>query len=78
MIRLLVAGTLLALITYWLHRRLVRAPGLTGKSAFVADLALVVLLVVALAASVTGTVLDPAWHAHWDSSATAGSPPGST
>ncbi len=61
MIRLLVAGTLLALITYWLHRRLVRAPGLTGKSAFVADLALVVLLVVALAASVTGTVLDPAW-----------------
>jgi predicted MPP superfamily phosphohydrolase len=60
-IRLLVAGTFLALITFWFHRRLVRAPGLTGRSAFAADLALVLLLVVALAASVTGTVLDPAW-----------------
>ncbi|MFD6897648.1 metallophosphoesterase [Rhodococcus sp. NPDC060086] len=61
MIRLLVAGTFLALITFWLHRRLVRAPGLTGRSAFVADLVLVLLLVVSLAASVTGTLLDPAW-----------------
>ncbi|MEE2061858.1 metallophosphoesterase [Rhodococcus artemisiae] len=61
MIRLLVAGTFLALITFWLHRRLVRAPGLTGRTALAADIALVALLAVAMAASVTGTVLDPAW-----------------
>lgn len=61
MIRLLVAGTFLALITFWLHRRLVRAPGLTGKPALAADIVLVALLGVAMAASVTGTVLDPAW-----------------
>ncbi|MCK0093540.1 metallophosphoesterase [Rhodococcus sp. HNM0563] len=61
MIRLLVAGTFLALITYWFHRRLVRAPGLTGRAALAADIVLVALLAAASIASVTGTVLDPAW-----------------
>ncbi|MEE2034924.1 metallophosphoesterase [Rhodococcus chondri] len=61
MIRLVVAGIFLALITFWLHRRLVRAPGLTGRAAIAADLALVALLVIALLGSLSGTELDPAW-----------------
>lgn len=61
MIRLVVAGLVLALITFWFHRRLVRAPGLTGFAALAADAALAALAVIALAASVTGTVLDPEW-----------------
>ncbi|NGP05714.1 metallophosphoesterase [Rhodococcus sp. 14C212] len=61
MIRLLVAGTFLALVTFWLHRRLVRAPGLRGSSAVAANSALVVLLVVALIGAQSGTSLDPHW-----------------
>lgn len=61
MIRLVVVGIFLALITYWLHRRLVRAPGLTGRAAAAADIALVVLFALALIASLSGTTLDPAW-----------------
>ncbi|KOS54840.1 metallophosphoesterase [Rhodococcus rhodochrous] len=61
MIRLLVAGTFLALITFWLHRRLVRAPGLRGRAAIAANTALGVLLVVALIGAQSGTSLDPRW-----------------
>lgn len=61
MIRLLVAGTFLALVTFWLHRRLVRAPGLRGRSAIAANTALGVLLVVALIGAQSGTSLDPRW-----------------
>ncbi|WP_302069244.1 hypothetical protein [Rhodococcus ruber] len=61
MIRLLVAGTFLALVTFWLHRRLVRAPGLRGRAAIAANTALGVLLVVALIGAQSGTSLDPRW-----------------
>jgi len=60
-LRLVVVGAVLALITYWFHRRLVRATGLGRTPARAADIALGTLAVLALAASVTGTVLDPAW-----------------
>ena len=50
-----------ALLTYWLHRRLVRAPGLTGRAAWAADAALVTLALLAVAASSVGTTLDPSW-----------------
>ncbi|MFZ3395586.1 metallophosphoesterase [Rhodococcus sp. 105337] len=61
MLRLLVMAIFFALITYWLHRRLVRAPGVTGRAALGADLALVVLAVFAIAAGSVGTTLDPSW-----------------
>ncbi len=61
MLRLLVVGVFLALLTYLLHRRLVRAPGLPRPAALAADLVLVVLFVLTLGASRVGTVLDPAW-----------------
>ncbi|UTM35402.1 metallophosphoesterase [Rhodococcus pyridinivorans] len=61
MLRLLVVGVFLALLTYLLHRRLVRAPGLPRPAALAADLVLVVLFVLTLGASGVGTVLDPAW-----------------
>ncbi|UYP17289.1 metallophosphoesterase [Rhodococcus sp. Z13] len=61
MLRLLVVGVFLALITFWLHRRLVRAPGLTGPAAFTADLALAVMFALILGASLVGTTLDPSW-----------------
>ena len=54
-------GVFLALLTYLLHRRLVRAPGLPRPAALAADLVLVVLFVLTLGASGVGTVLDPAW-----------------
>lgn len=50
-----------ALLTYWLHRRLVRAPGLTGRAAWAADAALIALALSAIAAGSVGTALDPAW-----------------
>lgn len=54
-------GVFLALLTYLLHRRLVRAPDLPRPAALAADLVLVVLFVLTLGASGVGTVLDPAW-----------------
>lgn len=54
-------GVFLALLTYLLHRRLVRTPGLPRPAALAADLVLVVLFVLTLGASGVGTVLDPAW-----------------
>ncbi|MFX1760560.1 metallophosphoesterase [Rhodococcus sp. As11] len=61
MLRLLVVGVFLALLTYLLHRRLVRAPGLPRPAALAADLVLVVMFVLTLGAAEVGTVFDPAW-----------------
>ncbi|MEU5844404.1 metallophosphoesterase [Rhodococcus sp. NPDC047139] len=61
MVRLIVMGVFLALVTYLLHRRLVRAPGLSRPAALAADSALVVTFVLTLGAAEVGTVLDPAW-----------------
>ncbi|MBS9371919.1 metallophosphoesterase [Rhodococcus sp. B50] len=61
MLRLLVVGIFLALLTYLLHRRLVRAPGLPRPAALAADLVLVAMFVLTLGAAEVGTVLDPAW-----------------
>ncbi len=54
-------GVFFALVTYLLHRRLVRAPGLSRRAALAADLALVGMLLLTLGAAEVGTVLDPAW-----------------
>lgn len=61
MLRLLVVGVFLALLTYLLHRRLVRVPGLPRPAALAADLVLVVMFVLTLGAAEVGTVFDPAW-----------------
>lgn len=61
MIRLLVIGTFFALLTFWLHRRYVRAPELRGAAAVAATTVLVAGAVLALAASLVGTTVDPAW-----------------
>lgn len=61
MLRLLGVGIFLALVTYWLHRRLVKAPGLTGRAALAADVALVVPAVLTVIAGEVGTALDPSW-----------------
>lgn len=61
MIRLLVTGTFLALLTFWLHRRYVRAPELRGPAAIAATTVLVAGAVLALTGSLVGTTLDPAW-----------------
>ncbi|EGD56008.1 metallophosphoesterase [Gordonia neofelifaecis] len=61
MIRLLVTAVAAALVTFWLHRRLVRLPGLRGRWAVVADVVLVVLGVATVGAFAVGGTLDPAW-----------------
>ncbi|WP_305091484.1 metallophosphoesterase [Prescottella sp. R16] len=61
MIRIAVFGTFLALVTWWVHRRLVRATGLTGRPAHLVDAALIVLWVLALVGIGSGEVFDPAW-----------------
>ncbi|MGW0036224.1 metallophosphoesterase [Gordonia sp. NPDC003376] len=50
----------LALITFWLHRRLVRAPRLPRPASVVVDAALIVLWALAVLGIATGRVLDPA------------------
>ncbi|EOM78427.1 metallophosphoesterase [Rhodococcus rhodnii] len=61
MIRLAVFGVLLALITWLLHRRLVRATGLQGGAARAVDALLVVGYVLALVGVGSGEVFDTAW-----------------
>ncbi|MFZ2529622.1 MAG: metallophosphoesterase [Rhodococcus sp. (in: high G+C Gram-positive bacteria)] len=61
MIRLLVTGTFLALLTFWLHRRYVRAPELRGAAAITATTVLVAGAALALIGSLVGTTLDPQW-----------------
>jgi len=60
-IRLLVVGTFLTLLTFWLHRRYVRAPELRGPAAIAATTVLVAGAALTLTASLVGTTLDPAW-----------------
>ncbi|MEE4023729.1 metallophosphoesterase [Gordonia sp. PKS22-38] len=57
---LLFAALFLALITFWLHRRLVRATALPRPWSVVADVTLVVLWALAVVGVGTGRVLDPA------------------
>ncbi|GAC67312.1 metallophosphoesterase [Gordonia soli] len=57
----IVLAVVLALITFWFHRRLVRATGLTRPWSLVADGALVLLYVLALIGVSSGVLLDPAW-----------------
>lgn len=61
MIRSVVEVLVAALITFWLHRRLVRAPGLTGRWALVANIALVAFGAATAAAFQVGDTLDPSW-----------------
>ncbi|GAA1482643.1 metallophosphoesterase [Gordonia sinesedis] len=58
---LLFAALFLALITFWLHRRLVRATGLPRPWSVAADLLLVVLWGLAVVGVATGRILDPQW-----------------
>nr|WP_221247473.1 metallophosphoesterase [Gordonia humi] len=50
-----------ALVTFYLHRRLVRAPGVRGGWAVAADVALVLLGAATVVASGTGDVFAPGW-----------------
>ncbi|GEE03195.1 metallophosphatase [Gordonia spumicola] len=61
MIRSIVEVVVAALVTFWLYRRLVRAPGLTGWPAAVATTVLVVLGAALPAAFQVGDTLDPSW-----------------
>ncbi|WP_132991461.1 metallophosphoesterase [Gordonia zhaorongruii] len=61
MIRILVAIVIAALVTLWLHRRLVRATGLGSRVAMAADAVLVVLAACTAVAFQVGGLLDPAW-----------------
>ncbi|WP_420881661.1 metallophosphoesterase [Rhodococcus sp. (in: high G+C Gram-positive bacteria)] len=61
MIRIAIFGAFLALVSYWVHRRLVRATGLTGRPAHAVDIALVVVWLLALVGIGSGEVFDPAW-----------------
>ncbi|MBR7194172.1 metallophosphoesterase [Gordonia sp. SCSIO 19800] len=49
------------LITFWLHRRMVRATAMPRPWSIIADVALVVLWALALIGFATGRVLDPSW-----------------
>lgn len=60
-VRLLVGGLLLGLITFWFHRRLVRATGISGRWAVVADVTLVLLAAASAVGFQTGGLFDPAW-----------------
>jgi hypothetical protein len=61
MIRLLIAALVLGLIHFWLYRRIVRAPRLTGWAARLATAALVVLWALAVIGIGTGGVLPTSW-----------------
>lgn len=58
---LLFAALFFALITFWLHRRLVRATGLSRPWSVVTDVLLVVLWALTLIGVATGRILDPTW-----------------
>ncbi|PYE20804.1 hypothetical protein DFR67_101195 [Williamsia limnetica] len=61
MTRLLMFGAVLALVTFWLHRRLVRAPGLRRPWSIIVDAALVVLWALVIVGIGSGEVFDPGW-----------------
>lgn len=61
MMRIAAFGVFLALVSWWVHRRVVRATGLTGRPARVADGALVALWALALIGIGSGDVFDPTW-----------------
>ncbi|MDV7242082.1 MULTISPECIES: metallophosphoesterase [Rhodococcus] len=61
MTRVVVFGVVLALLTWWLHRRLVRATGLTRPWSVVVDVVLVVLWVLAVIGAGSGEVFDTGW-----------------
>ncbi|WP_137724127.1 metallophosphoesterase [Prescottella subtropica] len=61
MIRIAVFGVFLALVTWWVHRRLVRATGLTGRPAHTAGATLITAWVLALVGIGAGEVFDPTW-----------------
>ncbi|MGO3328464.1 metallophosphoesterase [Gordonia sp. (in: high G+C Gram-positive bacteria)] len=61
MIRLIVAAVAALSVTLWLHRRLVRASGVRGGWAAVADVVLIVLGVATTMAFAVGDVFDPTW-----------------
>ncbi|HEY5854788.1 MAG TPA: metallophosphoesterase [Aldersonia sp.] len=58
---ILVFAVVLALLTWWLHRRLVRATGLRRPWSTAADVALVVLYLLAIVGVGSGAVFDPGW-----------------
>jgi len=57
----LIPAIVFGLITFWLHRRLVRATALPRPWSIVADAALIVLWALALVGLATGRLLDPSW-----------------
>ncbi|MBA4020974.1 MAG: metallophosphoesterase [Gordonia sp.] len=61
MIRLLMFGAVLALVTFWLHRRLVRAPGLGRPWSIIVDAVLVSLWALVIIGIGSGEVFDPGW-----------------
>ncbi|MFZ2172463.1 MAG: metallophosphoesterase [Rhodococcus sp. (in: high G+C Gram-positive bacteria)] len=61
MTRILVFAVLLAFVTWWLHRRLVRATGLGRPWSLVADASLVALWAAAVVGTGTGEVFDTGW-----------------
>jgi len=57
-----IAVVLVALLTFWLHRRLVVAPGVRGGWAIAANAVLAVGMIAGVSAFLVGAgVLDPAW-----------------
>ncbi|NDV11001.1 metallophosphoesterase, partial [Rhodococcus sp. IEGM 248] len=59
MTRLAVFAVFLALVSWWLHRRLVRATGLGRPWSVVVDVTLVVLWVLAVIGVGSGEAFDP-------------------
>ncbi|KAF0968058.1 MULTISPECIES: metallophosphoesterase [Gordonia] len=57
----LIPAVLFGLLTFWLHRRIVRATALARPWSIVADGALVVLWALALVGFESGRSLDPSW-----------------
>lgn len=61
MLSALIVAVVFGLLTYWLHRRLVRATRLPRPWSIVVDAILVVMWALALIGWLTGRVLDPTW-----------------
>ncbi|MGB3303021.1 metallophosphoesterase [Gordonia sp. (in: high G+C Gram-positive bacteria)] len=61
MIRVLFTAVAGVLVFTWLHRRLIRLPGLTGRWAVAADVILAALTATTVAAFAVGGPLDPSW-----------------
>ena len=55
------AAVALALITFWLHRRLVRATRLSRPWSWIVDGVLVILWALAVIGAASGSYLDPSW-----------------